>query len=844
MRIILIWLLAVMPSISMAQPLSVYDLRCENLTAPLGIDNAIPHFSWKNKAGRNGAAQTAYQIEVASDSLMLVKGHADIWRSGHVKSSQSVLVAYDGAPLHSNDLCYWRVRTWDEHKQVSEWSQATRFSIGPLEPSAFAGQWIGLSKEAADITSPILKKNVTIDGTALTFVRVTSLGYHELYVNGHKVGDGILQPAVSQLDKRSLIVTYDVTPYIHNGTNELRLWLGIGWYKGTVTRTEYEGPLVKADMIVHGKQEWKVVAQTDESWTGRPSGYHDLGTWHPLQFGGERIDGDETANDTRWYKTAVVNTEGRVATPQMCEANRVIDRLKPVRMFRQDSLVVFDFGRVITGWFSLEMKGLRHRQKISMTYADWLHDGRFESYGEHDEYIASGIKQEHFINKFNHHAFRFVAVQGWDDVSADDVTALQISGGYKEGSAFECSDSDINTIHDMMARTMRCLAFSGYMVDCPHLERMGYGGDGNSSTLTVQTMEEMAPTYYNWLTAWGDAMEADGDLPYVAPAGGGGGGPYWSSFIIKAPWRTYVNYGDSRMMVALYEKMKSFIRYTQRYVKNGLLHPWPDTKRRMWFLGDWAVPDGVEVSDKSVLLTNNCVLSDCYATMAHIAKALKKNEECKRFCDLADTLNANITKTFFNVADSTYGTGTPLDMSYPLLLGIVPAQWKEAVTQKLLQRSYTTYKGHIAAGLVGTAVVTHWAEQSGHVQLMYDILKKNSFPGYLYMIRQGATTTWEYWNGFRSHVHNCYNGVGSWFYRAFGGICPDERAPGYRHFFVAPQRPTGISWAKARVTTPYGDIETEWHGDKLTVTVPVGTSATISWQGHSYEKKAGRWIFH
>ena len=93
--------------------------------------------------------------------------------------------------------------------------------------------------------------------------------------------------------------------------------------------------------------------------------------------------------------------------------------------------------------------------------------------------------------------------------------------------------------------------------------------------------------------------------------------------------------------------------------------------------------------------------------------------------------------------------------------------------------------------------------------------------------------------GFPIMIRSAYalGGLGS-------GICPDERAPGYRHFFVAPQRPTGISWAKARVTTPYGDIETEWHGDKLTVTVPVGTSATISWQGHSYEKKAGRWIFH
>ena len=52
---------------------------------------------------------------------------------------------------------------------------------------------------------------------------VTSLGYHELYINGTKVGDYVMQPAVSQLDKRALQVTYDITPYIHKGDNEIML---------------------------------------------------------------------------------------------------------------------------------------------------------------------------------------------------------------------------------------------------------------------------------------------------------------------------------------------------------------------------------------------------------------------------------------------------------------------------------------------------------------------------------------------------------------------------------------------------------------------------------------------
>ena len=42
-----------------------------------------------------------------------------------------------------------------------------------------------------------------------------------------------LPPAVSQLNKRSLMVTYDVSSYLKEGENDLLIWLGQGWYKKT-----------------------------------------------------------------------------------------------------------------------------------------------------------------------------------------------------------------------------------------------------------------------------------------------------------------------------------------------------------------------------------------------------------------------------------------------------------------------------------------------------------------------------------------------------------------------------------------------------------------------------------
>lgn len=95
------------------------------------------------------------------------------------------------------------------------------------------------------------------------------------------------------------------------------------------------------------------------------------------------------------------------------------------------------------------------------------------------------------------------------------------------------------------------------------------------------------------------------------------------------------------------------------------------------------------------------------------------------------------------------------------------------------------------------------------------------------MINSGATTTWESWDGHRSRVHNCYNGIGIWFYQALAGIRPDPEQPGYKHFFVDPQPCDGITHVRATKPTPYGDISIEIKDGEVALTVPDGTTATI-----------------
>jgi alpha-L-rhamnosidase len=821
------------------------DLRCENLTAPNAIDNTIPHFSWKTEYHRGQMRQEFFEIQVSSDSISLSNNRPDLWNSGKVKSNASVMIPYQGKALSSRSLCYWRVRIWNEKNKKSEWSNIARFGTGIVGNDAMQGSYIGLSSVAGNVQSPLLRKKFIVDENHTSFLHINSLGYHEAYINGAKVNGDVLSPAVSHLPKRSLIVTYDVTSRLKPGENELVLWLGTGWYKKTTFGTVYDGPLVKVQLDLLQDGKWNTVLTSDSSWAGSPTGYSDTGTWQALRFGGERMEKKHVPDDLtassldrmKWYPVVEVNVPAHEVSPEMTEPNRIQETLKPkdIKQLSDRSWLV-DMGKSLTGWFEINLPELPSGHEVLLEYTDYIDkDGLFQDQGQQDIYVASGDGKETFCNKFNHHAFRYVRISNLTDrPKRENINAYLIHTDYRTASSFECSDADLNAIHDMIQYTMKCLTFGGYMVDCPHLERAGYGGDGNSSTQSLQIMYDVSPLFTNWLQAWGDAMREGGSLPHVAPnPGAGGGGPYWCGFIVMAPWRTYINYGDPRLIQKYYDSMKQWLGYVEKYTEGGLLRRWPDTPYRDWFLGDWLAPAGVDTgNDLSINLVNNCFISECFATMEKIAGVLNKQDEAKEFAGRKDDLNRLIHKTFYNEEKGIYSTGSQLDMSYPMLVGATPLPFCEKVKEQLFIRTEENYNGHIACGLVGVPILTEWAIKNKAADFIRSMLKKRDYPGYLYMIDNGATTTWEYWSGERSRIHNCYNGIGSWFYRAIGGIRPDEDSPGYKHVYIEPQIPDGITWAKTSIESPYGKISVDWrlNADRLNLEIilPAGCTATVT----------------
>lgn len=826
--------------------LEVHELQCENLHNPLGIDKTTPRFSWKIKSNKNGTEQNAFQLLVASDLSRLNEEEADLWNSGKVISRSTIFIPYKGKKLNSGSNAYWKVRVWNEENNVSSWSKPARFSIGLLNATDWQASYIAFPTDAGYRECPQLYKTFEVaDTTSQVFLHVNSLGYHEVYLNGQKISTGVLVPSVSQFDKRSLINTYDVSSSIKKGKNDLIIWLGSGWYTEGLPGVVNNGPVVKAQMEKIKNNQREIILVTDSTWLGRKSSYMRHGDWRPHRFGGEIIDGSlaksdlevENGSGRNWEPVSKISISTHEVIPQMVEPNIIADTIYPASVvaLAPDTFIV-DMGKNLTGWVEIHFPQLQKSQSIKMEYCDHLLEGdEFYDMNQYDLYTASGTLPEVFINKFNYHGFRYIRITGLKEMpKPDSVKAFLIHTDYKSAAGFECSDPDLNRIHDMLFYTLQCLSLGGDLVDCPHLERLGYGGDGNASTLTAQTMFDLSPLYNNWLQAWADVIREDGGMPHTAPNPyPAGGGPYWCGFIITASWNTFLNYGDTLLLQKYYPVMQKWLGYVDKYSVNGLLKRWPDTDYRNWYLGDWATPRGVDqTAEASVDVVNNSFLVVCLDNMQKIARLLGKKEDETIYAIKKERLQKKIHETFFNESDNTYGTGTQIDLAFPMIAGVVPEDRMKDVEKSLYNETKINRKGHFSCGLVGIPVITEWAIKNKAVELMYSMLKKRGYPGYLFMLDNGATTTWEHWDGARSHIHNCYNGVGSWFYRAIGGICPVENVPAYRKVRIQPQIPKGISWAKTFKETPLGKLSVNWvlEADqtiKIDLEIPVGMELEV-----------------
>jgi alpha-L-rhamnosidase len=860
---------------------SVADLRCEYLRDPAGIDVPVPRLGWVLAPGTSARFQSAYRVLVASSRTLLDQDRGDLWDSGRVASAESTWVRYGGTALRSGQRVHWKVRVWGDRGGASGWSAPSTWSMGLLQRSDWHSKWIGEARpegiaEGTPLPSPWLRKTFTLPlRPARAVVYVNVLGYYELYVNGQKIDDHVLSPAVSDYSKRNLYVAHEVASHLVPGKNVVALWLGRGWYVKGHPGVVHDGPLVRAQLSVSFPNGTTTEVVTDGSWKVRESPIAPLGRGTAFgDYGGERYDArrdlpgwnDAGLDDSAWASAAVFTPPDVTTSAQMVEPNRIVETIHALHVDgdRERGWVV-DLGEAFTGWLELKLPAVAAGTVVRLEYSDQLtpdkpapgaapspggaRDVRDRpapafpnTFNQRDEVVGNGTPIS-FRSRFNYHGFRYVRVIGLDAVpAASDATGYLVRTGYDRAGRFTSSDSLLNRIYELTTRTYESLTLGGYVVDCPTRERLGYGGDAGTSLETGMYAFSTGGLYNRWLANWRDSQEpSSGSLPHTAPnyPNQGGGGPMWGGFVVTLPWQMYLQYGDRGVLETNYPMIRQWLAYLASEAPDGLLldHKSHAMGMQAWnFLGDWLTPKGSLRGPVPPVQSINSVHYLYQLQLASkIAAVLGKRQDAAEYGARAAAVSKAVHARFYDAATRRYTNGDTVQQAFPLLTGVVPRELRDAVMQTLEHTILVENGGRLDTGMHGTYFVTKFLTDIGRSDLVYGMVHTNEYPGWGYMLENGATTSWEGWTG-QSHIHDTLISIGAWFIEGVAGIRPDEDAPGFRHFFVKPAVVGDLSSATGSYRSIQGEIVSDWQVERdtitLTVTVPPGSTATVVVPGH------------
>jgi alpha-L-rhamnosidase len=832
---------------SASAEVAVSGLQCEYLNNPLGIDVAIPRFTWQLTDADHvrGQKQTGYEVLVASRPELLEAGRADLWTSGRVRSSQSALVPYAGNKLASGQDCHWKVRVYDQDQQPSAWSAPARFSMGLLEPGDWTGPWIKHPEAAPQQHLWFRKTLVLHDQPASAFIYVASVGYHELYVNGQKVDARVLAPTLTRLDKRVLYVTYDLTAALHAGTNCLALWTGPGWSRYEFFNTQ---PALRVQLQGKTAGGGDFSLASDTTWRCAISSSEDIGGCEYQDHGGEKIDARQynpawnavDFDDSTWSPAATASISATLSA-QMIEPTRVLGTLG-VQSISGNGPYLVDFGTNFSGWISLDLKNQQAGDLVKIQVSD--NPGKVQAFGQRSLYVCRGGPSERFQNRFNYAAGRYVTLTGLNHApEPGDLKAHVIGTDLHRVGHFACSSDLFNRIYETDLWTYRANTVEGYTEDCPHRERLGYGEEQFATAWGCGLPNyDVGAFYTKGVRDWGDGQQADGWNNHTAPQiNRHYGGPMWSSAPLNVGWEFYKNYGDQRLLAQSYAANRAWVNFLAANVSGGLLRQYNTNYNRGGnFLGDWAEPykkddplKGKEFgTTPEAELFNNCVYAMNLRTFIAIAGVLGKSGDASIYGRRLADLKAAIQAQFFNPAQNTYLDSRQIHLAFPMFAGITPAELRPKVFANF-EREIQETRPYLDMGSSGLPVLLKFlVEDVERDDLLFAQLSKTTEPGYGYFLSRGETAWPEYWDdNCPSRIHTCYTGIAAWFIKGLGGIREDPAHYGYQAFIIKPALVGNLTFARAETESLFGPIISHWEKrdgrTELNVTIPVNTTATV-----------------
>ncbi len=423
---------------------------------------------------------------------------------------------------------------------------------------------------------------------------------------------------------------------------------------------------------------------------------------------------------------------------------------------------------------------------------------------------------------------------------AADFQAVAVYSDMEETGSFLCSNPAVNRLYSNIVHSMRG-NFIDIPMDCPTRERLGWTGDAQIFFRSAAYLYDVSTFYRKWLRDLRDGQYKSGKMSAVVPYNGfamlydnTGASVGWADAVILIPYRFYRVYGDRRVLEESYEMCKNYANFMIRQSGPAGKKDYANIPHRKYLyekgfhLGEWLEPEefqdhiaaGVKIKHTEIATAYLYLSMSC---MVEIARILGHEADAGRFAEYADGAKAAYQELFLQEVPRTNRQAV---LVRPLAFGLVPEESREAFTQQLV-RALEYYDYRVGTGFLSTAFLLPVLTQNGQTDVAYRVLENEQKPGWLYEVKEGATTVWENWEGNLSQNHYSPGAVCEWLFSDMGGI----RISGENAFEIRPVPGGDLTYAQVAYDSPYGRVEVRWEragsGCHYEVSVPANTMATI-----------------
>ena len=727
----------------------------------------------------------------------------------------------------------------------------------PVEGEALAdGQPVAgvrmIGVETMPAPNPIFRRVVELpaapDSASLT---ATVLGTGVIRVNGVRVGEEVLEPAVTDYDKTVLYRTWDVTHLLGAGANEILIAAGRERYAarggdvwGWNLAPWHREPVAVARLDITGADGGVTTVVTDGSWATAP-GEVEADRW----FRGE--DWVIRADSPDWEPVAVVE-----APAGMLRAATVppVLALPPLAAHITEALdesrTVHDFGTVMVGRIRCRVTGPAGGSVRVISGEQRGPDGEVVC----DNFLVAGEAQVDTIRldkavadvvwepQFGYRGFRWMQVETAGGARVEDVRAIPLYTELEKVGGLSTDEPVIEWINAATARTFRN-NFHGIPTDTPIYEKNGWTADAHLATEGLLHHFDLRLAFGKWIDDHIDAQGADGAIPQIIPTPGWAraSDPTWSSSAVLIPWYLYREYGDRAILERAAPMARRFADQVIGKLDDGL---W---RGRTW--GDWLSPDHLVGPEGMAPIGSIMTVT----LLQHTAAILRElgDPEADQYEQAAARTGEAYHREWFDAEQGVYsvaGVGYRQVLNVlPLAFGVVPQASVSSVRAGLISDLEGRSRGHLDCGAVGVRHLLPVLSEAGRDDLALTVLTQRTRPGWGVWYGNGESTLLESWDvDARSRNHYFLGSVSAWIQQRVGAMRVVE--PGWTRFEIAPVDDPRVTRASTWHRTPLGDARTAWErgpgGWRFAVTVPDGSSAHVSVTGGERDLGPGEHVIH